>query len=172
MYGALVMGTLRAIHKTGTDTHHVLSLLNQRLLQRPIVGRFCAALYAVLDPATRTLTFSNAGLPFPLLVSGSSCQPLGQGGLPSGMLPGASYDRHVVQLAPGDSVLFATDGLHESCNPEEVEFCTAQLAEVWEQCRLKSAEESLDFVFAGLSEFRRGGRPHDDTTAVVLKVLR
>src|SRR5246500_4989356 len=61
MYGALVMGILRGIHKSDIDTGMVLSLLNQRLRQRPLPGRFCATLYAVFDPSTRTLAFSNAG---------------------------------------------------------------------------------------------------------------
>ena len=63
MYGALVMGTLRGIHKSGTETARVLTMLNERLMQRPLQGRFCCTLYAVFNPATRELTFSNAGLP-------------------------------------------------------------------------------------------------------------
>ena len=78
MYGTLVMGTLRGIHKTGTDTARVLSLLNERLAQRPIPGRFCSTLYALFNPMTRELTFSNAGIPLPLLVSGSTCVRAGQ----------------------------------------------------------------------------------------------
>lgn len=171
MYGALVMGTLRGIHKSGTDTDSVLSLLNRRLLQRPLPGRFCSTLYAVFDPPTRTLAFSNAGLPFPLHASATTCQPLGQGGIPSGMLPTATYDQHIVQLSPGDSVLFATDGLHESCNPEGIEFCSTRLPELWAQCQSKSAAESLDHLFDGLHAFSNGALPHDDITAVVLKVL-
>src|SRR5580658_4611347 len=53
MFAALVMGTLRGIHKTGTDTARVLSLLNERILQRPIMGSFCSTLYAIFNPATR-----------------------------------------------------------------------------------------------------------------------
>jgi hypothetical protein len=51
MFAALVMGTLRGIHKTGTDTARVLALLNERLAQRPIKGRFCSTLYALFNPA-------------------------------------------------------------------------------------------------------------------------
>ncbi|MGD0467056.1 MAG: PP2C family protein-serine/threonine phosphatase [Terriglobales bacterium] len=171
MYGALVMGTLRGIHKAGTDTAKVLALLNERLVQRPIPGRFCSTLYALFNPATRELIFSNAGMPFPLLISGAGCRPLGEGGLPSGMFPGTSYERHVVQLGPGDCVLFASDGLHELRNGEGVEFCTAQIEEVWAQCRCKSAIESVDFVFDRQLAFSEGNPPHDDITAVVLKVL-
>jgi sigma-B regulation protein RsbU (phosphoserine phosphatase) len=171
MYSALVTGTLRGIHKTGTDTARVLALLNERLLQRPISGRFCSTLYALFNPATRELVFSNAGMPLPLLVSESSCQPLGEGGLPSGMFPGATYGQHGVQLGPGDCVLFATDGLHESRNREGVEFCTAHMEEVWAQCWRKSATESVDSVFERLLAFANGKAPHDDIAAVALKVL-
>jgi serine phosphatase RsbU (regulator of sigma subunit) len=87
------------------------------------------------------------------------------------MFPGTSYERHVVQLGPGDCVLFASDGLHELRNGEGVEFCTAQIEEVWAQCRCKSAIESVDFVFDRQLAFSEGNPPHDDITAVVLKVL-
>ena len=171
MYGALVMGTLRGIHKSSMDTGTVLSILNQRLLQRPLPNRFCSTIYAVFDPSTRTLAFSNAGLPFPLHAGASVCQSLGQGGLPSGLLSCATYDQHVIQLSPGDAVLFATDGLHESLNPEGDEFCDDRMTELWSQCQSKSAAESLDHLFDGLHSFSDGTPPHDDITAVVLKVL-
>lgn len=170
MYGALVMGTLRGIHKTGTNTAGVLSLLNERLAQRPIQGRFCSTLYALFNPATRELTFSNAGIPLPLLVSGNRCRALGEGGLPSGLFPDAAYGAHVVRLAPGDSVLFATDGLHEWRSRDGIEFGDEQIGEIWLQCQGKSAGESIDHMFESIHEFSQGGGAHDDTTAVVLRV--
>jgi phosphoserine phosphatase RsbU/P len=171
MFAALVMGTLRGIHKTGTDTAQVLAGLNERLVQRPIRGRFCSTLYALFNLATRELIFSNAGMPLPLLVSGSTCRPLGEGGLPSGMFGGATYGRHVVQLGSGDCILFATDGLHELRNGEGVEFCTSEMAEVWAQCRRNSATASADFVFDRQRAFSDGSPPHDDIAAIVLKVV-
>ena len=171
MFAALVMGTLRGIHKTGTDTADVLTRLNERLVQRPIRGRFCSTLYALFNEATQELIFSNAGMPLPLLVSGTTCRPLGEGGLPSGLFAGATYGRHVVQLAPGDCVLFASDGLHELRNADGEEFCTAEIADAWAHCQSKSATESADFVFDRQLTFSDGCLPHDDITAVVLKVL-
>lgn len=66
MYGALAMGTLRGTDKTGKSTNGVLEMLNTRLRARPSSGRFCATIYALLNPATLELQFSNAGLPYPL----------------------------------------------------------------------------------------------------------
>lgn len=171
MYGVLVMGILRGIHKTGTDTAKVLVKLNELLLQRGIKGRFCSTLYALFNPATRELIFSNAGMPLPLLVSGSECRKLGDGGLPSGMFSGSTYGRHVVELAPGDCVLIATDGLHELRNSEKAQCFGAELEEVWVGSRHKSATELLDIIFDRQRAFSACNPPHDDITAVVLKLL-
>ena len=171
LYAALVMGLLRGIHKTGTDTGSALTLLNKRMLVRPVAGRYVATLYALFDPPSRKLTFSNAGLPFPLLVSESGCTLLGQGGLPSGLFPGALYDSHSVQLHPGDAVLFATDGLHELRDGQDRDFSWEKLTEIWAQCRCKTAEQSLGLLFDEARQFAEGGsEQQDDITAVVLKV--
>ena len=79
MYAALVIGMLRGIHKTGQSSATALELLNEALLVRPVAGRYSATLYAFSIPL-RALTFSNAGLPYPLLVSEAGCIPLGEGG--------------------------------------------------------------------------------------------
>jgi serine phosphatase RsbU (regulator of sigma subunit) len=170
MYGALVMGMLRGIHKTGQDTGTALTILNQRLMVRPVAGRYSATLYAVFEPGTLQLTFSNAGLPLPLLVASSGCRKLGEGGLPSGLLQDSSYETHSVQLSPGDSVLFATDGLHELRDHQDTDFSWEKLSEIWARCRGKSARGSLDLIFEEAARFSRNGRQDDDMTAVVLKV--
>jgi serine phosphatase RsbU (regulator of sigma subunit) len=45
------------------------------------------------------------------------------------------------------------------------------MEEVWAQCRHKSATEAVDFIFDRQLAFSDGRPPHDDITAVVLKVL-
>lgn len=169
MYAALVMGTLRGIHKTGEGPASVLALLNDRLLVRPVAGRFCATLYACFDPRSRQLSFSNAGLPFPLLLSNTGCRVLGQGGLPAGMFPKTSYDLHTVQLSDEDAVLFATDGLHELCNSQGMQFSAQRLTQIWSQCGGASAAQAMQILFDALGAFSDAGQ-QDDITAVVLKV--
>jgi sigma-B regulation protein RsbU (phosphoserine phosphatase) len=171
MYAALVTGLLRGIHKTGASSASALELLNKRLLVRPVAGRYSATLYAVFDPVSHRLTFSNAGLPYPMLASESGATALPVGGIPSGMFPGSSYELHSVELFPGDAVLFATDGLHEIRDNRGNDFSWDKLGELWHQCRCKSAEESLDYLFKGAVKFSEGAPPpHDDITAVVLKI--
>jgi len=171
LYAALVMGLMRGIHKQGTDPAAALAVLNKRMLVRPVVGRFAATLYGVFDPDSLTLTFSNAGLPFPLLASWDGCTVLGGGGLPSGLFPAASYENHSMQLAPGDSVLFASDGLHELRDRYDQDFSRERLAEIWRACYNKSADESLGFLFEEARAFsEEGSEQRDDITALVLRV--
>jgi len=171
LYAALVMGLLRGLHKTGATTAASLETLNKRMLVRPVTGRYATTLYASFDPASRTLTFSNAGMPQPLLVSEAGCMPLGEGGLPSGIFAGSTYDSHVVQLQPGDAVLFASDGLHELRDRNNKDFNWQRLQDVWLQCRALHAGDALDFLFEEARLFCEGGSDQqDDITAVVLKV--
>jgi len=170
LYAALVMGTIRGINKTGEDPAAVLALLNKRLRVRPVPGRFSSTLYALFDPASGELAFSNAGLPLPLLTGSGGCRVLGEGGFPSGMFADASYEIHRVRLLPGDTVLFATDGLHEMRNDKEEDLSWGRLGEIWKECRHKSADEALDYLFDEIRAFVENGRHHDDITALVLKV--
>ncbi len=170
MYAALVMGMLRGINKTGEQTSTVLAVLNKRLLVRPVHGRFATTLYAVYDPVCRELAFSNAGMPYPLRASEAGCHQLKEGGLPSGMFPNTAYNTHRVSLTPGDSVLFATDGLHELRGDSGDDFGWSRMAEIWGACRQATADESLQWLLHGAKDFAVGGIQHDDITVVALKI--
>jgi phosphoserine phosphatase RsbU/P len=171
MYGAMVMGMLRGTNKTDEETSAVLATLNQRLLMRPVSGRFCSTIYAILNPATLELKFSNAGLPLPLHATRAGCGPVGSGGLPSGLFHRSDYEVHSVQLDPGDALLFATDGLHEMRNAKDEDFSWKELSDIWRECRTSSAEETLDLLFARMKDFSSGAAQRDDITAVVVKAL-
>ena len=171
LYASLVMGLLRGIHKEGTDPATALNLLNRRMLVRPVVGRFATTLYATFDPVSNTLTFANAGLPLPLLASCTNCTSLGEGGLPSGLFPDASYQNYSVRLSPGDAVLFASDGLHELRDRYDEDFSRGRLAEVWRQSYNRSSDESLGFLFEEARAFSEdGSEQRDDITALVLRI--
>jgi hypothetical protein len=113
------------------------------------------------DPASGELVFSNAGLPLPLLVSAAGCRLLAEGGFASGMFPDATYETHRLCWLPGVTVLFATDGLHEMRNKKEEDLSWGKLAEIWKDCRRKTADEGLDFLFEEVRTFSENGRYHD-----------
>jgi len=169
MYAALAAGGLRAIHKTGQEPSAVLELFNKRLRVRPIPSRYCATQYAVYDPAKLELRLANAGLPLPLHLSANGCCTVGDGGLPSGLFDGATYDQYTIQLSPGDAILFTTDGLSEARGRDGEPLDMPRLIDLCAMLDYSSSDVFLRSVFDSIEEFT-GGNPSDDMTAAILKV--
>src|SRR5438067_1864435 len=114
LYGSLAIGTIREIvvdHACGPAC--MLGLLNQRLHGTRLDARFIAMLFAVYDAASRRLTLSNAGAPYPLLLRDGHVISVRLEGVPLGLLPETQYDESVLDLAPGDVVVFASDRSEE-----------------------------------------------------------
>ena len=169
MYAALAAGGLRAIHKTGQEPSAVLELFNKRLRVRPIPSRYCTTQYAVYDPAKLELRLANAGLPLPLHLSANGCCTVGDGGLPSGLFDGATYDQYTIQLSPGDAILFTTDGLSEARGRDGEPLDMPRLIDLCAMLDYSSSDVFLRSIFDSIEEYT-GGNPSDDMTAAILKV--
>ena len=165
LYAALAVGTLRGIHKTGMEPDRVLSLLNQRLLLRGIPGRHSAIQYALFDPASARMRIVSTGMPGPLLLRGGNSRVLHIAGMPPGFFSTATYDELSLQLEPGDSLLFFTDGLTDARNIADHEFGVEGIEDV---CRRHAGESPLDFLghlFSAIQDFTTNCRKWDDMTA-------
>lgn len=167
LFGALAVGTLRGVHKTGTPANQVLATMNRRLMIRGLPRRHAALQYAVFDPRTREMEISSAGMPGPLHLSGKGCRLLELSGIPPGLWPCASYDATVLHLDPGDSVVFCTDGITESMNAEEEGFGAEQLVAVCGAHLGASPTQILRGIFSAVEKYSRGRDQHDDMAAAV-----
>jgi len=165
LYAALAVGTLRGIHKTGMEPRRVLSLLNERLLLRGIPGRHSAIQYALFEPATGGMRIVSAGMPGPLLLRGEDSRVLQIGGLPPGLFSIATYDELSVQLEPGDSLLFFTDGLSDARNIHDQEFGVEGIQEIFRRHTGESPLDLLRHLFSAIQDFTVGCKQGDDMTA-------
>jgi len=173
LYGSLAIGTVREIVVDHAgEPACMLALLNQRLLAARLDSRFIAMLFAVYDASTRKLTLANAGGPYPLLVRDGHVQAIRLEGVPLGLIPDTEYDETTVDLAPGDVVVFASDGILESENLAKEEFGPARLKRILSAIsRRDSAREITEQIMAATDGHSGTGiAPHDDRTLVVLRV--
>jgi sigma-B regulation protein RsbU (phosphoserine phosphatase) len=173
LYGSLAIGTLREIVVDhACEPACMLALLNQRLHGARLDSRFIALLFAVYDASTRRLTLSNAGGPYPLLVRDGHVLSIRLEGVPLGLLPGTQYDESVIDLQPGDVVLFASDGIVESENPEQEEFGLQRLSALLSGIPPEhSARAIAERILAETDGHAgAGASSHDDRTLVVLRV--
>lgn len=170
MFAALAVGTLRGMHKTGTPPRTVLEVLNDRLRMRVVPGRYCAVLYATFDPSSLELRIANAAMPRPLIISPSGVREIGDGGLPSGLFEGVTYDQATVRLAPGDCVLFASDGLTDARDTHDNDFGYERLHALCSSLAGQPAQALLQNLFAAVESFASQSRHHDDMTATLLRI--
>jgi sigma-B regulation protein RsbU (phosphoserine phosphatase) len=122
-------GILRSLADAACTPGEVLTKLNRLLVEDFPAGRFVTMVYAVLDPAKRTLTLANAGHLRPLLISGSSAQFLDvERGIPLGLAPG-DFSEVEVKLPIGSRLVFYSDGITEAENPADEEYGSVRLQE-------------------------------------------
>ena len=173
LYGSLAIGILRElVHDNEISPSEMLAQLNSRLLAARLDARFIAMQFGVYDAALRELTIANAGGTLPLLVHNGEVTEVNVGGMPLGLLPEAEYDEVTLSLSPGDMVIFASDGIHESMNKEQEEFGVDRLKALLSTVMPNDPgfKVAQRIVKATDEHTGPGRQPHDDRTLLVLRV--
>jgi len=73
-------------------------------------------------------------------------------------------------LAPGDKVVFYTDGIVEAMNKQEEMFGFERLLEVVQDCKAIMADSLLKEILDRVNAFVGGAAQHDDLTIIVVNV--
>jgi sigma-B regulation protein RsbU (phosphoserine phosphatase) len=173
LYGSLAIGILRelVVDREATPAE-MLALLNGRLLAARLDARFIAMHFAIYDAALRELSIANAGGTLPLLIRGGEVTEIDVRGVPLGLLPNTEYDEVRLALNPGDIVVFASDGVHESMNTDLEEFGSDRLKELL--AKVVAADPGYTIaqrIVKATDEHAGVGRPpHDDRTLLILRV--
>jgi phosphoserine phosphatase RsbU/P len=173
LYGSLAIGILRElVHNNESSPAEMLSQLNERLLAARLDARYIAMQFAVYDAALRELAIANAGGTLPLLVRNGEVTEINVTGMPLGLLPEAEYEDQVLTLIPGDVVVFASDGIHESMNPDQEEFGIDRLKLLLSTVAPADPGYTVaQRIVKATDEHAGPGRPpHDDRTLLILRV--
>jgi sigma-B regulation protein RsbU (phosphoserine phosphatase) len=172
---AVVMAMLRVLLHTAPEPLDEPSLVlagaNRRLAANIPPGQFVTACYAVLDPRTGRLEHAIAGHepPVVLRAAGGPCEPfLHPSGPPLGPFVDASFAGAAVTLAPGDTVLFSTDGLSEAMDPAGVLLGEERVRALLEGARGESVETVRDRLVELVDRHGAGRERADDLTLLVL----
>ena len=148
----------------------VLGEVNNLLDEDNDAAMFVTVLYAVYDPTSGELTYANGGHNSPLVVRAdgtSSLLPLTDG-IALGVIPDLDFLENTVVLAPGDTVVFYTDGVTEAMDDDEEEFGTERLFGIFADGPPKDSEEASKAVFRAVKEFVGDTPQSDDITCMVL----
>lgn len=166
---AVARTNLNALAATASGPADCLQRTNDVLLTQNPMDLFVTVFYAVFDPATGVLTYSNGGHNPPLLrrANGQVEMLTSAAGLVLGMFP-ASYDEDTVQLAPGDTLVLYTDGVTEAFNVDVQMYEEARLVERVRDDGGATAKGLVTAIFDSVIGFSGAAPQSDDITVAVL----
>ena len=165
--------TIRALARRGDSHGAVLLHLNDAILTGwPDV--FCTVSYATLEPAEGgvRMTAVSGGHPLPVLVSAHGrTTVLGQPGSLIGAMPIPEPEPYQADLAPGETVVFYTDGAYDLPPPHDLS--DDDLLRLFSEAAGEGgdAEAMADAISARLQADTPFDEREDDIALVVLRVL-
>ena len=182
----LYMAQLKVIVQSLSRFHHepkaFLSAVN-KVVSANLDGKsFITMLYGVIDMERGEMTFARAGhCP---LIHVPANQPAGMRKarflVPDGLVVGLQIDdgamfdsllqEQTIAIAPGDLVVWFTDGISETMNEAFDCFGEDRLAQVVEQYAHLPFEQLRSYILAELRAFAAGADQHDDMTMILMKI--
>jgi sigma-B regulation protein RsbU (phosphoserine phosphatase) len=174
---AMLMATFQASLKTLSSTHGPLTELVARMNRYACSNsqrgrRFTTAFIAEYEPASRRLTYVNAGHNNPILRRRSGAiDRLDAGGVPLGVLEDATYESGERVLEAGDWLAIFTDGVVEAENTQQQEYGEARLIAMLHSGAVTTPEVLLNSILTDLDRFAGNAPQHDDVTCVLMRAV-
>lgn len=173
---AMLMAVARSTARSEARNHEfprlVLAETNRWLVDDVPRHTFVALGYALIDPIAQRLILANAGQLSPLLrhADGRTTFLETAGALPLGMQRDARYNQLELDLAPGDTLVFYTDGVVEAQNREREMFGFDRLERLVRHLGHLEPADLLERLLSAIHGFTEGRVAHDDMTLVVVRV--
>jgi phosphoserine phosphatase RsbU/P len=175
---AISMASVHAYMRLLVTIHdgieEILSHANALLSQEFEQGRYVTMFFAMLNPATRLLSYVNAGHPAAYILDGNGRlkSEMGSTALPLGLFADAQFPSGAdVMLDAGDLVLFMTDGVLEAESSGGILFDSERALEVVRANRQRTAGEIIAALHDAVCHHIGRTTFTDDLTIVVIKAL-
>jgi PAS domain S-box-containing protein len=155
-------------------TGDILRILNALLYEDLSRAElFITMFYMKYNPATRKLSYANAGHNRPLLLPAGEtvCRELDAEGIIFGVTKEILFEEKTTVLQTGDLVLLYTDGITEAQNPKGEFFGTERLTRLFSTQGARKPQEIINTIALDLQIFSGSSAFADDVSMVVLKVL-
>jgi len=174
---ALMVTQIQAMLRSEVGNHNsisqILGNINQYITDMTSSEKFATLFYGEFDPTANRFYYANAGHNYPILVrSDGSHEFLSKGGMLIGAFGSAQYEDGVVEMDKDDLIFFYTDGLSEAMNEKDEEYGEERIIDQVVKNRKLNTDELADAILNDKNSFDPTNPPQDDTTLVILKVLK
>ena len=169
LFMALTRTLVRAAVLQSDSPADALRQVNDLLYPDCEQGMFVTAVYGALDPTTGIFTYANAGHNPPMWVHAGQINLLSRTGIALGVIESAQMAERSITLAPGDVLLFYTDGITEAFSADGDAFGDDRLKEQLADVEWETTEGILDKIDAAVNLFIGDQPVSDDITLIALK---
>lgn len=146
----------------------VAARLNRMMLQELQVEQYFTLAYAEIDLRTGATRLVQAGHPHPLILRKSGeIEPIGQGGLPIGLIEEAQYTEISFTLSRGDRLFLVSDGVTECPDPSGSELGAEGLVAILQRNSALDSPLLLEALVWDLNSFAGGVDLPDDVSGLI-----
>ena len=150
-------------------TSQLVRRINRQLHANTTPEKYATFFFAVFDPASSTLTYTNAGHLPPMLVRKGTVTMLEVNGTVVGLFPQAPYKESHLKLEPGDVLVCYTDGVTEPENEYGEMFGDDRLQETVLKSAHLPGEQIIAAVIEAVKVFTGSHELQDDMTLLVVR---
>jgi serine phosphatase RsbU (regulator of sigma subunit) len=167
---ANLQATLRGQTLINAPVHESVLRSNKLIFQSTDPEKFATLFFGVLDTASNSLAFCNAGHEIPFVFTGESdLGKLETGGMALGVLDEFPYQEDSVQLNEGDLLLIYSDGIPDATNEFDHPFGEKNLISIVRRQREQTAASIIDGIVKAVQEHEGKTEQLDDLTLIVIK---
>lgn len=173
LFMVLSRTVIRTVALSGRGAAAALMRANQIILNDSRSDLFLTAVYGILEPDRGRLLFANAGHNRPLWYQAArgNVRELRAEGIILGAFENVQIEDRRFSVAPGDALLFYTDGITEAMDADGNFFGQTRLVDVFRTHAAGSAQEVTTAIVEAIDEFAGDTEPSDDVTFFVVKRL-
>jgi serine phosphatase RsbU (regulator of sigma subunit) len=160
--------------KNSQSCSDVTNNLNKTLFSHTVRGKFVSFMLAIFDEQNKKISFVNAGQPKPILIRNNEICELNADGMrfPLGMMENVSYTNTIIDLKPGDIMVFYTDGISEAMNINNELYSSDKLIELLNKSNIQDLDSNTICmkILNSVKYFVGESEQHDDIALVVVKI--
>ena len=146
--------------------------LNRLMIEDVQVDQYFTMAYAEVDLISGQVQIVQAGHPHPVMLRrGGGLEVLGEGGLPIGLIPGATYQQVQTVLLPGDRLFLMSDGLTECPNAAGEELGTEGLLALLRRSFVMPSPNLLEALIWDLADHAGSHDFPDDVSGLLFDYL-
>ena len=176
LYMTLTKGLLCAAAQDSGDPRQILAAVNKHLRTVTKKKMFVTMALGVLDPEARRMEYVRAGhnpVVWRRRAANETRLLTGNGiglGIAGPALFAKTLATETLELAPGDALVFYSDGLTEAMTVNQEQFGEERLAAAVERTDGMHALDTRDSILREVKQFLNGVPAQDDLTIAVLRV--